>query len=174
MSDLFTATELKERIQNNDNRCTASPYLLLLRERRKVSCDPDYNYDGCIYIENVTGDYHEFESKEKAENWIRDFNSEDENYIFKKSHITKFPYQTTDETVNVFLTDKGYQEHLSINAHNLRDHNSFGIHAFRNKEMKSLLSLIDKCIELEKENTNLRDQNKALKKEIKILWGDCP
>lgn len=146
MSNLLTAKELKERIEKNDNRATATPYLLLLRERRKVSCDPDYNCDGVEFVEQLSGDYLSFESLEKTINWLSE---NDEEYEYKESDVVKWHYQEIDETKNVFLTDEGHQEHLRINGHNLRNQNTYGIHAFRNREIKSLYALIDANIELE-------------------------
>jgi hypothetical protein len=152
VSELLTARELKERIEKNDRRCTAMPYLLLLRETRKVSCDPDFNYDGTEYVEQLSGDYKSFKTKKEAIQWLAE---DDPDYEYKKGDVVKWHYQEVDETKNVFLTDKGYEEHLKINRHNLRDYHSYGIHAFRNREVESLFSLIDTCIEQQQELNKL-------------------
>lgn len=137
---------LQSRILNNDNRCTAFPYLLLLQEKEEYVTKEGYGNDTkVVYIETISGDYNEAESlgalislwndgldeDEKTDKWI-----EGDNY---EKHTVGYYWKT----VNVFFTDLGYQEHLEKNAHNLKEHRTFGIHAFRNDEMNHIYKTLN-------------------------------
>lgn len=153
---LLTAQELKERIDYNDNRATAQPYLLLLRRKRQVVVDGDYGGE-IKWVENITGNYMQMDTKEELIDYLRNDYYEDEDWEPDFSDITKVYIDEIDEVSNVFLTDKGYQEHLDANKHNLGKHDTYGIHAFRNKEIESLYALVDKCAELEKQVELLKE-----------------
>lgn len=151
--DLLSAKELKERIDNNDNRGTAKPYLLLLQRKEEVIANCEFRYDGIKYVENVSGDFTTYESRSAAEKDLRENYYNDPEHIFKKGDIERYYYIETHVTENVFLTDVGYQDHMKENGHNIsrlrNGHRTYGTHAFRNREIKSLFALIDTCIEQE-------------------------
>lgn len=151
MKKYFSAKELKERIKSNDNRYTAQPYLLLLNQKRDTVGHPDYNYTRISYIEQVSGEYCEFETYEKAKEWLKTEYYECFDEEYKESDIQKIYINEVDQTVNVFLTDKGYKDHLQQNKHNLGKHTTYGIHAFRNKEIESLYNVIDEHIALQEQ-----------------------
>lgn len=138
----FTARELKERLKNNDNRATARPYLLLLRNKRKIIVDGDFSGEK-RWVENTSGDFHTADTKEELIKKIKSWHEDDEEFRIKDYSITSFYEDIFEETINVFLTDQGYKDHLKVNGHNLEDHDTYGIHAWRNKEMASLVNLID-------------------------------
>lgn len=157
MSEI-TFQELQERIDKNDNRGTAKPYLLLLQEKEKYVAHPEYNHNTeTVWVERRSGDYTSFKSEKECLEWVKNWYEdpfyepeEDEDYeIHEMGHHWK--------TVNVFLTDKGYEEHLDQNRHNLRDFRSYGIHAFRNPEIKKMFEAIESCASLEKELTHLKE-----------------
>lgn len=183
MSDLFTAKELKERIDVNDNRCTAKPYLLLLRELKTIVVDGDHS-GVPRYIENYTGDYVTADTKQELIDIIRSwYGSDEEEYYWpdsrleKKYEIRQFYVDEFEYTINVFLTDQGYQDHLKINKHNLPKHDTYGIHAFRNKEIKSLFALIDKCIQADEKISELKEVEKKWNcKHCRDAYerGGCP
>lgn len=160
MSKYYTAKELRDRINANDNRCTAEPYLLLLRSIRWTVGNEEYCNGDTLWVEHYTGDHREFDSEQAAIEYFKadigdysHFDDMDADHIdeeilefFQIKSFVKFEYADTE---NVFLTDQGYKDHVSINGHNLGKHDTYGIHAFRNKEMASLLNLIDENIELQ-------------------------
>ena len=154
MSNIYTAQELKERIESNDNRGTAMPYLLFLQERRELVAANDYG-DSYKWVENITGDFCTFNTKEEAKAFLRNDYLDDDECEFDGNDIQKYAYHEIWETQNVFLTDKGYQDHLKENSHNLKEHRTYGTHAFRNKEIRSLYALIGKVISLEEEKKEL-------------------
>lgn len=111
----------------------------------------DGDYGGELtWVENITGDYIQKETKKDLIDYLRKEYFEDENWTPEHSDITKCYIDYYEDTVNVFLTDQGYKDHLKINGHNIGKHDTFGIHAFRNKEIESLYNLIDESIENEK------------------------
>lgn len=167
MSNLYTAKELKERISKNDNRCTASPYLLLLREKTEVVVHEDFYYNGQKWVEHLTGDYLTNEKREALVSDLLEYGY-DKSEIEKKGSIEEYFYREVNETRNVFLTDEGYKDHLEANGHNLGKHDTFGVHAFRNKEIASLLNLIDVCIENDKKIEKLQSENKKLREALEF------
>jgi len=167
MSEIYTAQELKDRLLSNDNRATAKPYLLLLQEKRTYIAHDEYDCGGVEdkFVEHYTGDYHTTDTKKEMINFFIDNGYELTSKILKNIKAYREGYYW--ETENVFLTDKGYEDHKKVNGHNLRKHRTYGIHAFRNKEIRSLFNLID-------ENIKLQEENEKLKKEqSKLTWVTC-
>lgn len=137
--------DLKKRITENDNRLTAFPYLLLLQEKREYVTKEGYGHDTkVVYVENISGDYHQEESLSALEDWWNDGLEEDEKVTewVEGENYEKHTVGYYWETVNVFLTDEGYKDHLAKNRHNLREHRTYGIHAFRNEEIDEVYKLI--------------------------------
>lgn len=159
---LLTAKELKERISNNDNRMTASPYLLLIQEKRYMySSDGDRGGERVFILDE--DEPKEFKSiKEMKEYFKEAYHGTSKRFSYKELYKREY-----FETVNVCLTDKGYEDHLVMNRHNLSEPRTFGIHAWRNNEIKSLLALVDSHISLEEENEKLK---KALEKAKEYLF----
>jgi hypothetical protein len=165
MSEFYTASELLERINNNDNRCTAKPYLLLLRRKMEKVVDGDYGGEKS-YVENITGDYISRDTREELVNYLKEDYFGDENWQPDYSDITEIYVDEYDDTVNVFLTDEGYREHLNVNKHNLGKHDTYGIHAFRNKEIASVFNVIEKSAKLEQQ---LKQKDKRIDELQKAL-----
>ena len=135
--------DLAKRIKENDNRCTAMPYLILLQVKRTYVGDEDYSHDGQVqYVEHYSGNYARADTEEELKKEIKSWHDEDEEIDFEKYDITRHWQGFYWDTVNVFLTDKGYKEHLQQNRHNLGEHRTFMIHAFRNQEMQEVFKII--------------------------------
>ena len=139
--------ELLDDMKNNDSRGTASPYILLLEECRPYVANEQYaSCTRTKYVENITGDFSTNENKEELINLIREYLGEDD-WSPGYSDITKYEEGTCYKTVNVFLTDKGYEKHRRLNGHNLGEHRTYGIHAFRNPEITTLLEALEYAAE---------------------------
>lgn len=158
MRKLLTARELKKRLSENDNRCTARPYALLLRSKVPYTANPEYESGRMEWVEHRTGDYLRFPTKKAAiEHFIEEYQDyhgtndgvNNDDAIVKYYNIKCHVMGTHFVTENVFLTDAGYEDHKRCNGHNLGDHDTYGIHLKRNSEMESLLALVDRVIELE-------------------------
>lgn len=136
---------LKERIESNDNRGTAQPYLLLLQIKKTYIAHDDYGDDTKTrWVEQYTGDYVTADTEKELKEIIRGWHHDEEYVDFDPYQITKYQEGYFWETVNVFFTDEGYREHMKINGHNIGEHRTYGIHAFRNPEMKQVYDLIIK------------------------------
>ena len=136
---------LKERILRNDNRMTAFPYLILLQEKERYVTKDGYGYDTeIVYVETISGDYNEAKTLGGLIDWWNDGLDEDEKRTEWKEgkDYVKHTMGYYWRTVNVFFTDKGVQEHLDKNKHNLREYRTYGIHAFRNDEMDEVYELL--------------------------------
>lgn len=165
--NILTAKELKERIASNDNRCTRQPYLLLLRERKTMVVDGNVSGDK-RWVEHGSGDYHTADTKEELIETIKEWHDDDEEFEEEKWHIEPYYEDEYYDTVNVFLTDKGYEDHMKINGHNYRrgQYDTYGIHAFRNEEIRSLYALIDSHIDLESVVKSQGELIKSLKEQL--------
>jgi hypothetical protein len=159
MKKLFTATELKERIKNNDNRATAMPYLLLLQTKERYIAHDEYDSGNVkdIWVEHFTGDYLWSESRDALIALLKTLETDTEEIIKSIQHHREGCFWRTD---NVFLTDEGYKDHKTVNGHNLSEHRTYGIHAYRNKEIESLFNLIDENI---KQQQRIEDLENFLK-----------
>ena len=137
--------DLKKRILENDNRCTAQPYLLLLQEKEWHVVEEGYGYNTKeVFVERISGDCRQKDSLAELIDYWNDGLEDDEkiNEWVEDEHYTRHFMEYSWNTVNVFLTDQGYQEHLKLNKHNLREHRTFGIHAFRNPEFEEVFKMI--------------------------------
>jgi hypothetical protein len=158
MKSLLTARELQDRIKNNDKRCTAPPYLLLLQGKEEHVMRDGYGHDTKqVFVSYLCGDITQNESRDElVKELIEHGYDKDE----ASKSIEEFTIGYSWLTQNVFLTDEGYKDHMKANGHNVKsDHRTMGIHAFRNLEMKSLLALIDRCVLLED----------ALKESVRLI-----
>lgn len=159
MSSDLTFSELQKRIELNDNRYTARPYLLLLQQKEEFVAHEDYSHDTkTVYIHHIYGDVTESESlyemvKDLYRNGYSREDFEDRIEELKVGHHWR--------TDNVFLTDKGYEEHMELNGHNVsrgNGHRTYGINAFRNPEINLMFKAIEKCSKYENEIESLSKQ----------------
>lgn len=137
--------DLKSRVLENDNRFTALPYLLLLQEKVKYVTKEGYgNNTKKVYVELISHDYVEFDTIKDLREWINDgVETYDQlSDVIEGKHYEEHYMDYYWKTVNVFLTDIGVEEHLDKNRHNLGEHRTFGIHAFRNDEIREVYDLI--------------------------------
>lgn len=122
--------ELAKEIRTQDSLCTAKPYFFGCRVVREYPVPDGYGGDKTYYLDKYG---QGFDSKEELlENY-----PEHEDYLIKEVQV-KFH----KEVDNVFLTKKGYDQHLMLNRHNLRSPDAFLFHAFRNPEFDNLFKAI--------------------------------
>ena len=69
----------------------------------------------------------------------------------KSSGYREYAFTHVDEYHNVFFTEKGYKEHMELNAHNYhssdRKADSYVMHAFRNPEITGLLKAVKEVVD---------------------------
>jgi len=131
---------LMSAIDEQDNRCTASPYFYVIRdeEYRAVpeGCGDEsrYMYDG----ESFTYEQlKEMFSEEMSGMPFEDFLESHyvESYDVKKESMTP-------ENHNVFFTEKACLRHLEQNRHHFRNPYSYVRHAFRNPEIENIFKVL--------------------------------
>jgi len=157
--------DLAREIKEQDNRGTASPYFYIIQgQREHVAADGCgekvgyYDSDSC---ENNT----KAEMVARYEEWLKEQVDEgveptqDDRYRHSfDDYIRAFDIQTYDIGYhdceeNVFLTERGVEQHMGLNRHNYRHlhkltEKGYVKHAFRNPEMKQLLESIMAFLEV--------------------------
>src|SRR5690606_5253003 len=121
MSDLYSASELKERLKNNDNRGTSQPYLLLLQEKRTYAAHDEFD-SGDVedkWVEFYTGSFLHANSKKDLVDALKEHYDNESVPAKAVESIRKIREGHYWQTENVFLTDLGYEEHKEVNGHNL-------------------------------------------------------
>lgn len=140
--------QIAEDISSQDNRCTASPMIILLQVQKEYVAHPDYARESKeVWVDQVTGDYIKAETEVEIRKRLREYYDGDHTKKIKRGKDYEcFTMSYYWETENVFFTDKGYEDHMRINGHNYRNTKTrtYGIHAFRNQEMKTILDEIMK------------------------------
>jgi hypothetical protein len=122
--------DLGAEVARQDNRCTASPYFIALRKLRKYPVPEEYSHDGSWFV-----DKH-------AQSWDTKEELLENDPNHKESEITEIFYKEHPEVENVFFTDRGFNEHMRLNRHNIGKHDNFLYHAFRNPEFDGLFKAL--------------------------------
>ena len=140
--------ELATRIRDQDNRGTAKPYFLVLRQEKWRPCHDHYSSGDTRRrrLDYKRGDPCAHNSKAEYTQWLKDHDydlSEDEieREWDEMEVVTEEQYFEED---NVFFTDAAYERHLELNGHNVREpRHSYLKHAFRNPEMAGLFEALE-------------------------------
>ena len=169
--DIEFIKNLSHEMKTQDNRCTAQPYALVLREEVTRIVPDGYSDElECYWDECVYANFDEF--MEEFKEYHKDYNkhnyqlgeilgTEDFYQVKQCLYISDYDiniqYVTTEQeikenNVNFFLTEKAYHEYIRRNGHNLTNPDSYGIHLFRNEEMKRLYEIIHKLADAVQQN----------------------
>ena len=172
VDDISFLKNLSKEIQEQDTRCTAKPYGLVIGKKERQITD----FDNCEHkaIHWNESDYDSFEEFIEAleqyyledcdQNDIVDYikdNCEDindlRNYEYLITNIIQdgfsvYGYNIVDTfnpnlhcIGNFFLTDKSAKEYIQNNKHHLGESAfTYGIHLYRNEEMRKLIDIIIK------------------------------
>lgn len=139
-------TELAREIKSQDNRATGSPYFYVVQSKDEMVAPDGYGDGDTKYY---CSDRNEAHTKEKWAEIIAEENEEAERPIDIDTFIIEecqaFGTHYIEREENVFLTEKGFDEHMRQNGHNyrhLKETHSYVKHAFRNPEMVGLLNAI--------------------------------
>lgn len=137
--------ELATEIKAQDNRATASPYFYIVKGLTQLVAPPGYGEGDSYYYSR------EREAAHTKDEWIPILKEHDEENGTSTDidafivDCEEFGMHSVDVEENVFLTFKGYKEHMDLNGHNyrhLKDVHSFVKYAWRNPEMTALLKAI--------------------------------
>lgn len=179
--DIDFIKNLSREITTQDTRGTASPYGLIIGKKETQIADYDncdnkaINWGESEYdsFEEFIEAIEEYYLEDCEQSDIVDFIKENctdiddlKNYEYEIAYQTKdsfhvYGYNIVDTfnpnlhcVGNFFLTDKSAKEYIENNKHNLgKSAFTYGIHLYRNPEMKKLIEIIVKLGEkLCKEN----------------------
>lgn len=167
--------DLSNEMRTQDTRCTAQPYALILTEEViEVRGEDHANLCGAYWDEHEYFDYKKFQDDvagyyidDDEPMWVKkvmdciSFSDLEDvlDYEDTDNSPTIFWYEKTQVPTkmnsNFFFTDKGYEQHIKVNGHNLRKPQSYGIHLRRNDEMAQVIEIIHALADqLKQETTN--------------------
>lgn len=160
--DIKFLREMAHELKTQDNRATGAPYYYTVRIFKEVT-GMDWRYsDDTVYVRLDGNDPEEYETEEAAlKQLVEEGYTPEEAQEHFDNHYEKFGKFEYREDHNVFLTYKGYLEHMRLNAHNYpgkKDGDrytaeddkrsnlvySYVQHAFRNPEMARLIEILKK------------------------------
>lgn len=138
VSMLSYSEQLSWRMNNQDNRATASPYLYVLQEQKKVYANDFENPDGAEYYDddNCTS----YNSKKSARESFRESGYEDIEKQVEKLKRIEFKFYWED--VNWFFTKEALDRHINGNRHRYGKTRDYVKHCFRNPEMEYVQKLL--------------------------------
>lgn len=148
-----TAKDLGEQ----NNQCTADPYYYVVRIWHNQVMAPGHG-DKEVRHDCEAGDsfetleeYVAYLKKSGAADPVR-YDDEDKPIYDEEAikelwdDLPQYSIRHAPEHINVFLTEKAYEDHMRLNAHNYRHSvdkvGYYVMHAFRNPQMDALVRLI--------------------------------
>lgn len=142
---------IAHELKTQNNRATGKPYFLVIRTQRWRVAHDEYAIGTTKTVRvDMEGDPREFETFEEYNDWIQETSPD---VIPKKEveamweKLPKFPLEEYYDEENVFFTDKGFEEHVRQNGHNLgkhgKEYHTYLKHAYRNPELAAVFKLID-------------------------------
>lgn len=146
-----TLPEIAKDILTQDNRATAKPVIFLLQIKKWFYAnDPDFGGEEVFQITDDDS-YEIYTSLVDLQKAWNEWHGLEKKFNHKTSYRRLYRKHYW-ETENVFFTEKGYEEHKRLNGHNLGEHRTYVIHAWRNPEMKTIMDLILNAAESEVKN----------------------
>jgi len=155
---------LSNEMRTQDTRCTAQPYgLILTEEVIEVRGEDHGSHCGAHFNESEYYDFNElveaiseyYEDDDEHPLWVDKLNEcsdiQDIEHAFygcpcDGNEPSVFWYDRTQVPTlmksNFFLTEKGYEEYVRKDRHNLTKPQSYGIHLRRNDEMARVIEII--------------------------------
>jgi hypothetical protein len=91
--------EIARRLRTQDNQCTSHPMFCLQIKVRDVGYDPKYAGGDTVWIDMESGDYQEVEPETAG--------------------AEEFGYKERWETVMVAFTEKGLEDYMKSDGHNV-------------------------------------------------------
>lgn len=175
--DIEFIKNLSHEMKTQDNRSTAQPYALVIRNKTRQIRDFDNCDNKGVYWNE--GEYDTFEEFIEAfrEYYLEDADSHPAIDLIEEEEIddvdnlrcyeyplnrlinepiSTFGYEdvmTADSSNgmyegNLFLTEKACRKHIEQNSHHFREPDTYGIHLTRNPEMEKLYQVIHKLAEV--------------------------
>jgi len=134
--------DLMTKIGNQDNRGTAFPYFYIMRQPRWRVIPEGYGYGETKHIFYDSECCREHETKEDyIKECIEEGIPAKEAYM-KAEELQEGWLEQYYEEDNMFLTEEGYNKHLKLNRHNLKDPHNYIKCAWRNPEITDLFKAL--------------------------------
>src|SRR5690606_37299025 len=128
-------------IETQDNRATGMPYYYVVKGHRQYAA-PEGMGDRTVYVD-WQDDPSSYYSREEFVKSMKELGYSDEEIERRWEKISTYGEYDVPVEENVFLTEKGFRQHMELNGHNYRHFKepvySYVKHAFRNPEMASLI-----------------------------------
>lgn len=145
--DVKFLQELAQEMRTQDRAATADPYFYVIQRTTNLPAPEGYG-ERSVRVD-WSGDPTVYRNKEDFFEYVKERQNQDDPIIdeqLEKEWDRLDVYGEHDVIVedNVFLTKKGYLEHVELNGHNLREHQVYIKHAWRNPEMDNLIKIIKK------------------------------
>jgi hypothetical protein len=160
--------DLANRMIAQDNRATAFPYFYVIRQPRWRPTPEGYGYGETKHIFFDSEGQREYSTKEDyIKDLIEEGISAKEAHMKAEDELQELYVEQYFDEDNIFLTEEGYERHLKLNRHNLKEPHSYVKHCFRNPEMEGLLKAIFEVagLDLEEELKKKEDAYQARLKE---------
>ncbi|RTL06363.1 hypothetical protein EKK58_05275 [Candidatus Dependentiae bacterium] len=137
--------EIGLRLRTQDNRCTDAPIFIVEQKHRIYGVDPDYSDDHVVVWIDTDNDYREAEPDEHEQleaNW-KDTGKVPDGW-------TRTAYTEIWEFVTACFTEKGCNDYLAINRHNLDEPRVSSLPAtrvfaggsYRNEEFRTIRAFL--------------------------------
>lgn len=127
-----------KRMLEQDRRATASPYLIVLQEQKKVYVGKDVEHDGKEFFDG--DNCCTYDSMDEAYQDYVEHGYEDPKGRCCDLEEVYFRYYWED--VNWFFTYEGLNEHLRLNKHNYGKTRDYIKYCGRNPEMEAVQNLL--------------------------------
>jgi len=140
--DLDFLKDLANEMRTQNRAGTADPYFYVIQTTKHLPAPPDYG-ERTVRVD-WSGDPTVYRTKEEFSEYFKQTNDpRPEDEIDRAwEELEVFGEHDVIVEDNVFLTKKGYLEHVELNGHNLRTHEVYIKHAWRNPEMGRLIKII--------------------------------
>lgn len=125
--------DIAARMVAQDNRITADPIFVVEQRKRVYGFDPDYASDVDIVWVYDDGDLDEVPADEAKplEEVYRSTREEPEGY-------RRLAFQDTWEFVTACFTERGCEDYIAANGHNLKEPRIYVHSAYRNREWRAI------------------------------------
>jgi hypothetical protein len=136
--------DIGKEIRTQDNRITDSPIFVVEQKVRDYGFSEDYvedfewiNDEGETVSEDDVNDILEEHNKDVEEEEMVEFVDLDD-YNCEEFNLRKVYYKDRWQFVTACFTEKGCEEYLKINEHNLKEARIYAFGSYRNDEFRSV------------------------------------
>lgn len=131
-----------ELIRTQDNRITDQPFFAVMVKQEIVTSE-DHDCDRIAWVENTSGDYCE-----ATDTQHRRLEAIYQGKCVVREGWDRYPMRSIDVFITGCFTEKGCQDYISANKHNLNKPFIFAFGSYRNHEYQKVRKFIMELAEL--------------------------